>query len=191
MHASILHFSGKKEGGTKKAEQAEAGQRCMAMRKYFLIAMLSFSFLGYGQEYPTNAVGPGDALYREMEQYDERLFGAFNRCQLKDFEAMFEEGVEFYHDQGGLTVGAAKVSEQVKANICGKARRELVAGSLRVYPMKGWGALLIGRHRFYTAIPGTEATGIAQFIHLVRKVEGGWKVARVISFDHMPLAASK
>jgi hypothetical protein len=77
----------------------------------------------------------------------------FNSCKLDEFAAMFDDGVEFYHDQGGVTLGAAKVVEQVKANICGKARRELIAGSLAVYPMHGFGALLVGRHRFYQPAP--------------------------------------
>jgi len=145
----------------------------------------------FGQSQPTNAAKPGGELFEEMSRLDAQMFDAFNSCRLDEFASMFDEGVEFYHDQSGVTVGTAKVVEQVKENICGKARRELVPGSLTVYPMHGFGALLVGRHRFYQSARGSEPTGVAQFIHLVRKTGGGWKVTRVISFDHVGLPPRK
>jgi hypothetical protein len=145
----------------------------------------------FGQSHPTNAARPGDALFEEMARLDARMFDAFNSCKLNEFAAMLDDGVEFYHDQGGVTLGAPKVVEQVKANICGKARRELIAGSLAVYPMHGFGALLVGRHRFYQPALGSEPTGVAQFIHLARKTNGVWRVTRVISFDHVNLVHGK
>src|SRR2546429_9812339 len=66
------------------------------------------------------------------------------------------EDVEFYHDQGGVTLGRAALTESVKNNICGKVTRELVPGSLQVYYMKGFGAVEIGVHRFHH--PGHEDT---------------------------------
>jgi len=38
----------------------------------------------------------------------------------------FVENVEFYHDQGGVTLGRAALTDSVKKNICGKVTRELV-----------------------------------------------------------------
>ena len=150
-----------------------------------------FAGLAFGQSHPSNAAKPGDELFEEMAQLDKRMFDAFNSCKLDEFTAMFDDDVEFYHDQSGVTLGTAKVAEQVKASICGKARRELVAGSLTVYPMRDFGALLVGRHRFYQSARGSEPTGVAQFIHLARKTNGAWKVTRVISFDHVGLAPRK
>ncbi len=49
------------------------------------------------------------------------------------------DDVEFYHDQGGVTLGKAALTDSVKKNICGKVTRELVPGSLKIYPMKGYG----------------------------------------------------
>jgi hypothetical protein len=156
-----------------------------------LCAMAAWAGLAVGQPFPTNAAKPGDALYQEMAAFDTRLFEAFNSCKLDVFAGLFDENVEFYHDQGGATLGVASVTEQVKANICGKARRELVAGSLQVYPMHGFGALIVGRHRFYQTSRGSEPTGVAQFVHLVRKVGDTWKLVRVISFDHVGLGPKK
>lgn len=92
---------------------------------------------------------PPDELFRTIASLDTALFDSYNACDLDTFAAFFTDDVEFYHDQGGLTVGAKTVTEQVKKNICGKTRRELVPGTLQVYPMRGYGAVEIGVHRFY------------------------------------------
>ena len=79
----------------------------------------------------------------------------------------WDENVEFYHDQGGVTLGRAALTDSVKKNICGKVTRELVPGSLKVYHMKGYGMVEMGVHRFHH--PGhddTEGVGEGQFIHL-------------------------
>ena len=57
-------------------------------------------------------------------------------AMLEKFVALLADDLEFYHDQGGLTRGNQTVGEQIKKNICGKVRRELVPGTLEVYPMQ-------------------------------------------------------
>ena len=96
-----------------------------------------------------------DELYRTISSLDSALFDSYNTCELEKFKAFFTEDVEFYHDQGGVTVGAKTLTEQIKNNICGKVRRELVAGTLQVYPMHGYGAVEMGVHRFYQPAKGT------------------------------------
>lgn len=127
-----------------------------------------------------------ETLVQRMARLDREMFEAYNKCDLERFGALFTEGVEFYHDQGGLTLGRARLVESVKANICGKVRRELVAGTLKVYPMKGFGAVAMGSHRFYPQ-GEKKPTGIAQFVHLWKEEGGVWRVTRVISYDHQPL----
>ena len=70
----------------------------------------------------------------------------------------------------------------IKQNICGKVHRELV--SVEVYPMKGYGALEIGEHRF--SHPGIDKDeGSAAFIQLWKyERRGKWLLTRVISYDH-------
>jgi hypothetical protein len=127
-------------------------------------------------------------LEKTVTALDAALFNAYNRCELEKFSAFFTDDVEFYHDQGGVTLGREKLTESLRNNICGKVTRELVPGSLRIYPMKGYGAVQIGVHRFHH--PGrndTEPVGEARFIHLWQYKDGGWKITRVISFDHHAL----
>jgi hypothetical protein len=116
---------------------------------------------------------------------DAALFDSYNKCDLTKFEAFFVDDVEFYHDQGGVTLGKAALTDAVRKNICGKVTRELVPGTLKVFHMKGYGLLETGVHQFHH--PGhedTEGVGEGQFIHLWQYKDGAWKVTRVISYDH-------
>jgi ketosteroid isomerase-like protein len=124
-------------------------------------------------------------LDQAVATLDAALFGAYNRCDLEKFASFFVDDVEFYHDQGGVTLGKMALTESVKKNICGRTTRELVPGTLQVYYMKGYGAVEIGVHRFHH--PGhedTEGVGEGKFIHLWQYKDGAWKITRVISYDH-------
>jgi hypothetical protein len=124
-------------------------------------------------------------LDKAIASLDSALFDSYNRCDLQKFSSFFDENVEFYHDQGGVTLGRQKLTESVRNNICGKVTRELVPGTLQVHYMKGYGAVEMGVHRFHH--PGhedTEGVGEASFIHLWQYKDGAWKITRVISYDH-------
>ena len=126
-----------------------------------------------------------EELTRAIASLDTALFDSYNHCDLQQFASFFTDDIEFYHDQGGVTLGKQNLTESVKKNICGKVTRELVSGSLQVYPMKGYGAVEMGVHRFHH--PGhddTEPLGEASFIHLWQYKDGAWKITRVISYDH-------
>ena len=137
---------------------------------------------------PLSKTAP-EELFRTVEALDGALFDSYNRCDLAKFGTFFVDDVEFYHDQGGVTLGRQKLTESVKENICGKVRRELVPGSLEVYPMRGYGAVEMGVHRFRNPkADENEPGGEAKFIHLWQKKDGEWKITRVISYDHHALA---
>lgn len=130
-----------------------------------------------------------DALFQTVQSLDTQLFDAYNHCDLQKFGSMLSDDLEFYHDQTGLTRGRQAIVEAVKNNICGKVTRELVPGTLEVYPIADDGAVETGVHRFHH--PGhedTEPVGEAKFIQLWQKKNGVWKLALVISFDHHALA---
>lgn len=134
---------------------------------------------------PLDKIQNQQQLDQTLTALDTALFDSYNHCDLKTFESFFVDDVEFYHDQGGVTLGKAALTESVKNNICGKTTRELVPGTLHIYYMKGYGALEVGVHRFHH--PGhenTEGVGEGQFIHLWRYQNGAWKISRVISYDH-------
>jgi len=137
-----------------------------------------------GQTVPAlEAIKSEQELTQAVTTLDTQLFDAYNNCNLDKLGAMVADDLEFYHDKTGLAVGKQVFLNAIKNNICGKVQRKLVAGSLEVYPLKGYGAVEIGVHRFYH--PGDPSNiGEAKFVHLWQYKDGTWKVARVISYDH-------
>ena len=126
-----------------------------------------------------------EELDKAVTALDAALFDSYNHCDLVKFGSFFVDNVEFYHDQGGVTLGKEALTDSVKKNICGKTTRELVPGTLKIYYMKGYGALEVGVHRFrHPGHEDTEGVGEGQFIHLWQYKDGAWKITRVISFDH-------
>ena len=146
---------------------------------------------------PVYVIPPLDKIQSQAEldkavtALDTELFDAYNACDLTKFSSLLDDNVEFYHDQGGVTLGKEALTKSVKDNICGgDVRRELVPGTLQIYYMKGYGAVEIGVHRFYH--PKTNgAVGEGRFITLWRYEDGAWKITRAISYDHHLAQATK
>jgi uncharacterized protein DUF4440 len=124
-------------------------------------------------------------LYKEIAHMDSVLFNAFNTRDIEKFKTLFTEDLEFYHDKGGLTgyeqtIGfmnsTAKTNNQLK--------RELVPGSLEVYPIPGYGAMEIGAHTFCHIENGKQDCGTFKFVHIWQKKNGEWKITRVVSYGH-------
>lgn len=131
-----------------------------------------------------HSAAPVDSeLTKTVTVLDSNLFNAYNQCDLSTLARYIAPNLEFYHDKGGLTIGRDKLVESVKNNICGKLRRELIPGTLEVYPIKGFGALEIGAHRFCEVSTGN-CDAVARFIHLWQFRDGNWSLTRVISYDH-------
>lgn len=129
--------------------------------------------------------GTDPALTATIGALDQKVFDAYNRCDMKAFASYFSPKVEFYHDKGGVTWDRASVVASTKKWICGKVRRELLPETLRVYPIKDYGAVEEGEHRFCQLSSG-ECEGIAKFLMVWRKSGETWKMTRVISYGHRP-----
>ena len=125
---------------------------------------------------------------------DSLFWKAYNNCDLTAFRTFFTDDVEFYHDKGGITLGADALTATMKNNLCSnpnfRLRREVVEGSRKVYPLKKndtiYGAILTGEHLFYINETGKpeRLDGHASFTHLWLLKNGEWKMARVLSYDH-------
>lgn len=63
-------------------------------------------------------------------------------------------------------------------------RRELVPSTVEVYPLGDFGALELSQHRFCHTENGREERGTFKNIMVWRKEGTGYKVSRVISYDH-------
>ena len=123
---------------------------------------------------------------------DSSFFAAYNNCELAKIESFFTEDVEFYHEKRGLIITRKSVMEAIAKNLCGdknnKVRRELVKGSLQVFPIDNYGAVEMGEHRFYLTQAGQKEKldGIGKFVNLWQKKDGEWKMSRVVSYGFRP-----
>jgi hypothetical protein len=125
-----------------------------------------------------------DVLLATIRDLDQKLFDAYNHCDLALLGSMVSDDLEFYHDQTGLTVGKGPFLAAIKQNICGKVERTLLPNTLEVYPLKGFGAVEIGIHRFHHPGRPQDGMGDAKFVTLWQNKDGVWKVTRVISYEH-------
>lgn len=123
---------------------------------------------------------------------DSLFWQAYNTCDIEKMEFFLTEDLEFYHDKGGLTTTRAKLIESTKNGICSKTewrlRREAVAGTVKVFPINNYGALLSGEHLFYINETGKKERldGLAKFMHVWQFKNNEWKMSRVLSYDHGP-----
>jgi hypothetical protein len=146
----------------------------------FLIALFALCCL------PGNAQPKAqpDPLFETIHTLDTKLFDAYNHCDLATLGTMVSDDLEFYHDQTGLSVGKAPFLAAIKQNICGKVERALLPDTLEVYPLKGYGAVEIGVHRFHHPGHPEDGMGDAKFVTLWQNKNGVWEVTRVISYEH-------
>ena len=127
---------------------------------------------------------PGELL-ETIARMDAKLFGAFNAHNVDALMTMFTDDLEFYHDTGGLTH-----YQQTKDNFAKMfgnvpdITRTLAEGTLEVYPIKDYGAIEIGVHRFCHTENGKEECGSFKFLHVWRKSGESWKISRVVSYGH-------
>jgi hypothetical protein len=130
-----------------------------------------------------------DPLYQKMLALDAALFDSFNKCsdpaELEKHVAFFAKDVEFYHDLGGATFGVDALVANTRKNVCGKFRRELDRDSFRVFPIPGYGAMVIGTHRFCHT--PTTCEGRGEFTTVWREQNGVWQITRALSYAHHSL----
>jgi hypothetical protein len=68
-------------------------------------------------------------------------------------------------------------------NACGNYRRELVPDTLKVFPVKDFGAIEQGVHRFCQVDTGV-CEGMADFVIVWRRQDSQWLITRVLSYGH-------
>ena len=126
-------------------------------------------------------------LYNEIAHMDSVMFNAFNEHHLEKLQTTFSENLEFYHDKGGLAdykQSMENFKTLFERNKTTGLRRDMVQGSLEVYPIKDYGAVEICAHRFCHKENGKDDCGVFKNIMVWQKKDGQWKVTRVISYDH-------
>ena len=133
-----------------------------------------------------------DTLEHTIVTLDRDVFDAFNHCdqpgQLEKHASYFDARVEFYHDNGGVTWNRAKMISNTRKYACGNFTRELIPGSIRVYPIKDFGAIELGSHKFCQIASG-KCEGLAEFTIIWRHTGNVWNITRVLSYGHRAAAS--
>lgn len=123
-------------------------------------------------------------LYDTIVQLDSLFFSAYNTCDinLAKYASFYSDDIEFYHDQGGIVTSIQEIVDATKRNICGKVTRELVKGSIEVYPIKNFGAVEFGYHKFHNnQEPASTKSKVGRFVIIWQNKNNEWKITRVIS----------
>lgn len=162
------------------------------MKKYFLILTALIFLLPRGYLFAQSETS--SELYIALKTNDSLLFNVgFNNCDLSQFENLLRDNFEFYHDKSGITDSKALFISSFRDGICKmtyKPRRELLEGSLQVYPLKKdgiiYGAVETGEHSFFERRKDESEypTSSAKFTNVWLLENGKWKLSRVLSYDH-------
>ncbi|WP_296616321.1 nuclear transport factor 2 family protein [Sphingomonas sp.] len=150
---------------------------------------------------PAVAIPTGRDLRTAVAAADAALFKTFfEECEPAKLDAMLTPDFEMYHDRDGVVArdGKAMVAlytkqcEAKKAPDAWRSRRELVADSLNVEPVPGFGAIEEGNHVFYERKgDGPEKlVGRAHFVQLWQMTSSGWRLSRVLSYSHRAAGAT-
>lgn len=162
----------------------------MKQRIFFVLAALVVLMMNACSSSKTPAVPsmknykPDDAaLYNTILRQDSIFFNAYNTCSvnLDLYASYYADSMEFYHDKGGVATSKKDIVEGTKKNICGKVTRQLIKGSVEVYPIKDFGAIEIGYHVFHNNEEPNAPQHPGRFVIVWKHVNNEWKITRVIS----------
>jgi hypothetical protein len=158
----------------------------MLLRIVLMLIALAF---GGGSQAIADGLNPDSAIYQQVKALDDRIFQAYNTCDLATLADMVDDNLEFYHDKTGLSFGKASFITAIKNNICHKVKRGLVISTLQVFPLQDYGAIEVGQHTFCnlaeTPVCKDETNGIGRFFMLWQKQGDHYRLTRVISYDHL------
>ena len=159
--------------------------KSVLINKIVLILIALVVVLGSANAQLKEDVATTTDLYNEIKLQDSLLFAAFNTRDIETFKNYFSEDLEFFHDIGGLTgydvmINFLKTTAQQKSDL----KRELVKGSLEVFPIPGYGAMEIGSHQFCHTENGKDDCGTFKFVQIWQKKDDQWKITRVVSYGH-------
>lgn len=124
---------------------------------------------------------PSRELHAQIVRMDSIFFDAYNHCKMEVIEQLFSEDIEFFHDKGGLSTSKKDIVNAIRNNICDKVQRELIPGTIEVYPIANYGALQMGWHQFHNNQEPDAKPHPSKFVTIWKKENDKWVMARVVS----------
>lgn len=120
-------------------------------------------------------------LHDAIVRMDSIFFGAYNTCKLDVQASIYADTMEFYHDKSGLTNSKKDVLNGTEKYVCGKVTRQLIPGSIEVYPIHDYGAIELGQHKFFNNQEPNAPQHVSRFIIFWKKAGNDWKIEKVVS----------
>lgn len=137
-----------------------------------LIIGITLSATSYAQQ---------NSLTAKILSLDSLFFSAYNQCDTVTQRELYADGIQFFHDKNGLTESKDEIMASTIKYICGKVERELVPGSVEIYPIKDYGAIEIGLHRFINKAEDGEVSPNYKFIIFWKNNNGKWVMEKIVS----------
>jgi hypothetical protein len=155
---------------------------------FLLAVLLTVSARIFAQSGSSSAVD-------DLVQADSMFWSAYNNCDITRMRTYFSDDVEFYHDKGGITLGANALAESFMKGACSNRdsftmRREIMPKTMKVHKLEQhgalYGAIITGEHLFFVRqkAKNERTEGQASFTTLWLLENGAWKMKRVLSYDH-------
>ena len=155
--------------------------RSIAIFILIFIPLCGFSQETYKDILESEYVPIDKDVYDIIVAMDKEYFDAYNTCDMKKQASIYSEDLEFFHDKGGLSTSKQEILTSLEENICGKITRTLIDGSIEVYPIKDYGAIEMGYHKFYNnQEPGAKSKP-SRFIIAWKNDGEKWLISKVIS----------
>jgi len=156
-----------------------------SLKRSILVSLLSATLINCTIAQEKKVAETSQELFTEIAKMDSIIFDAFNHQDMGKFKPLFTKDLEWFQDNGGL-IPYKTVFENFGNTFKKpfKLTRELVPGTLEVHPIKDYGAIETGVHRFRHIENGKEETGTFKFLMIWQKKGGLWRISRVVSYDH-------
>lgn len=156
-----------------------------SLTRILLICLLIFSLFIQGKSQSDLSETAREELYSTLRTQDSLLFVAFNARDLNRMKQFFTADLEVFQDNTGVRDFAETVhafGELFQKEYV--LTRRLVPGTLEVYPIKDFGAIETGSHEFCHTENGKQDCAVFKFVHIWQKTDTGWKIKRLITYDH-------
>jgi hypothetical protein len=160
---------------------------CKSVIALFLLLLMTFACKSKKNSGENDVSQIATELYNIIADLDSAMFDAFNKRDISALEGFLSDDLEFYHDLGGVTNYDQNIDAFKKTFASDrKLRRELINGSMEVHPIKDFGAVQTGLHRFYVTEKGQKEklSSEAKFVNLWQNRNEVWKITKIISYGH-------
>jgi hypothetical protein len=130
----------------------------------------------------SDQINPNNSLRNEILKMDSLLFNVgFNHCDSVVYKNILSDDLEFYDDRSGLNASKQIDVQSLIEKCASKNNYTRILINCSIDKLGDFGALQIGEH--YFVVNGVKV-GTANFIHVWQRTNQGWKLKRVISYEH-------